>query len=128
MKRDNASINGLLGNETNPRNTTDPASPRVPVTENAIDLDPGTLDDMLCLISDSASLAMNCGRISSKYLPSYLTSPDAGHSVEDTTEQVFGTASRSEPQPWPAVAPMNGFVQNAEGKHAGWGPQVWRVL
>jgi phospholipase C len=87
LKSEDANINGLTGKESNPYNAADPNSPRVNVTENAIDVD-----------------------------------PDAGHSVEDTTEQVFGTLK--EPLPLPAVAPMDGFVQNAEMKSHGWGPQV----
>lgn len=48
--------------------------------------------------------------------------PDPGHSVEDTTEQLFGT--KKQPTPLPGIAPMDGFVQNAEMLGKGWGPQV----
>eukprot|EP01123_Difflugia_compressa_P012662 TRINITY_DN5515_c0_g1_i1.p1 TRINITY_DN5515_c0_g1~~TRINITY_DN5515_c0_g1_i1.p1 ORF type:complete len:491 (-),score=88.80 TRINITY_DN5515_c0_g1_i1:21-1493(-) len=46
--------------------------------------------------------------------------PNAGHSITDTTQQIFGGANVTDVP----VAPMNGFVANAESLSAGWGPQV----
>lgn len=74
LKRVNPEINGLNGDESNPRNASDPNSPVITVNDQGAYVD-----------------------------------PDPGHSIPDTTQQVFGTDQRS-------VASMNGFVENA-GKH-----------
>jgi phospholipase C len=46
--------------------------------------------------------------------------PNAGHSLDATTQEVFGGANQTNV----AVPPMNGFVAAAESMEAGWGPQV----
>uniref|UniRef100_A0A6B2L3K1 Phosphoesterase n=1 Tax=Arcella intermedia TaxID=1963864 RepID=A0A6B2L3K1_9EUKA len=46
--------------------------------------------------------------------------PNAGHSVQATTQQIFGSSTENKNFP----PPMSGFVASAEGMSAGWGPEV----